>query len=286
MKRVIPLSMLAFALAACQDDGPTSAPTDALRFAATKDCNDPKWQDHPTCTGGGQDGAYEATDLGTLPGKKNSSRARDLTEPGSAGDPLLVVGMSETADGDTAATVWAVSSDGVVEHLDALPLPSGFSDASAYGISNGGTVITGYADTYVSGELVRLAARWDGAGGWQMTPLPPLDGYRGGIALDANDQGQAVGWSTAGNNTITVRVATLWVDGTATPLASPLGGVSRARAINNEGYIVGEGWDQPATYGHAILWRPNDAPCDLHLDHPQGTETSLARSIPSSGMCA
>jgi uncharacterized membrane protein len=281
MIRVIPLSMLAFALAACQDDGPTSASTDAARFAATKDCNDPKWQGHPTCGGGGEDEAYEATDLGTLPGKRNSSRARDLTEPGSAGDPLLVVGMSETADRGIAATMWTVSSDGVVEHMDVLPLPSDFSDASAYAISDRGTVIAGYADTYASGEIVRLAARWDGGGAWQMTPLQPLEGYRGGIALGVNDQGQAVGWSTAGNNTITVRVATLWGDGTATPLASPLGGVSRARAINNQGYIVGEGWNQPATHGHAILWLPlpGDAPCDLHLDDPQGTETSLARGI-------
>jgi uncharacterized membrane protein len=270
---------LVFAFASCQDR-PATAPVDGPQFAATKDCDDPKWQNHPACTGGnGDEGSYDVTDLGALPGRKNSSRARDLNETASTGDPLLIAGMSETEGGDTAAVVWTVTAAGV--GLNVLPLSDGFSDASAYGINDQGTSISGYADTYVSGELVRLAARWNWNGSWQMTPLDPLPGYLMGISLDVNDQGQAVGWSTAGNSaTRPVRVATLWaLDGTATALPSPLGGVSRARHINNQGYIVGESWTQADAYSHAILWTSTHTPCDLHLGDPQGTEPSRANGV-------
>jgi probable HAF family extracellular repeat protein len=268
MKHAILLFGLAVAVASCRDH-PIAAPADGPQFAATKDCDDPKWQDRPACTGGnGDEGPYDVTDLGALPGRKISP-----------GDPLLIAGMSETAGGDTTAVVWTVSAAGV--RLDVLPLADGFSDASAYGIDDHGTYVSGYADTHVSGDLVRLAARWDWNGSWQMTPLDPLTGYLMGISLAVNEQGHAVGWSTAGDSdTRPQRVATLWpLDGTASALASPLGGVSRARGINNQGYIVGESWTQADAYSHAILWLTDGTPCDLHLGDPQTTEPSRANGI-------
>jgi hypothetical protein len=56
---MIPILMLAFGLAACHDEGPTR-PTDGPLLAKVKDCDDPKWQDHPSCTGGGGDGGATA----------------------------------------------------------------------------------------------------------------------------------------------------------------------------------------------------------------------------------
>jgi hypothetical protein len=52
MKRSIPFLLLAFATAACQDQGPRGPADDPL-FAKDKNCDDPKWENHPSCTGGG-----------------------------------------------------------------------------------------------------------------------------------------------------------------------------------------------------------------------------------------
>jgi len=50
MKRVIPFLLLVFVAVACDSDGPT-VPIDGPQFAV--DCENPKFADHPQCTGGG-----------------------------------------------------------------------------------------------------------------------------------------------------------------------------------------------------------------------------------------
>jgi len=51
MKRIIPFLLLALVAVACERDGPT-VPVDGPQFAKQKDCDDPAWQDHPSCTDG------------------------------------------------------------------------------------------------------------------------------------------------------------------------------------------------------------------------------------------
>lgn len=47
---------------ACQDDGPVAPDDLSPQFGKTKDCDDPKWENHPDCTGGGDpDGDPTAT---------------------------------------------------------------------------------------------------------------------------------------------------------------------------------------------------------------------------------
>jgi hypothetical protein len=88
MKRIIPFLVLAFALAGCQDEVPTQ-PGDSPLFGKAKDCDDPKWQDHPSCTGGGGGGGNGGTAKVTLCAKGSVvDYINSGTDEVLAGDPV------------------------------------------------------------------------------------------------------------------------------------------------------------------------------------------------------
>jgi hypothetical protein len=231
-----------------------------------------------TGSGGSDQPEYCATDLGTLGGKRGFSRARGLSGALGGGAYVIAGESAESVRDAPRAVRWRVEGSEVAgPHL--LPVAGVYSASSAYSASGNGAFIAGWAD--MGSEERRWPALWEvSEAGELFIVLQPFgDASNGALALDVNDVGEAVGWSTTGWG---LRVATVWtVSGDPTPLLSPLGsqtlpltpelsGDSRARAINHEGYVVGEGWKPQAALpsepvSHAILWRwrSNESPCDL-----------------------
>jgi uncharacterized membrane protein len=256
MKRIIPLLMLTFAFAACQDEGPTQ-PGDSPLFGKAKDCDDPKWQDHPSCDGGNGDGdgAYTAIPLGEA---RVASKARDLTSDGA-----LIVGWSEDAGGDPVAAVWTYDETGMGGPFQ---LHSTSTISAAIGINDAGNIIVGGGGTGVwRGHWEGVVpVMWkpsdDGWGDYELDPNDPAD--PGGWAVDVNASGVIAGHSG--------RTATLWnPDGTVymTLPSYETGGHSEALAINSDGYVVGRGYPVSMFFAewHAMLWRPDSSYCDLHV---------------------
>jgi hypothetical protein len=209
---------------------------------------------------------YTVTELGMLQGTFTASVAMDLAEP--TGGTLLVVGMSKDISGNFGsgpATLWTVTLNGSggVSGVDiaGLPVPAGFDEGVANAITDAGDIIVGIAGI---GMETNIPVMWSGAG-WALTELTPLPDQQGGSAYDISNDGTMIaGWSE--------RVPTLWeVSDPTSPieLPSPLGGSSRAYAVNNEGYAVGQSATPNGNYDpwHAILWRPPYTAgrvCDLH----------------------
>jgi uncharacterized membrane protein len=194
-----------------------------------------------------------------------------LGEP--AAGTVLAVGScaltSRVQDYQTP-TVWTVTLDasGAVtgsEVVD-LPVPTGFSYGEARAINDAGDVIAGGGQGLDLPDAERgPPVVWSGTP-WSLTELAPLPGQEGGVARDVNDEGLIVG--TSGGN-----FATVWRltdPANPTELPAPLGGDSRALAVNNQGHVVGDCTtpDVNADPWHAILWRPpytDDDACDLHV---------------------
>lgn len=262
MKRMIPFLMLAFGLAACQDEGPT-VPTDGPELAkGGNKCETPPCGKDGGGNGGGE---YTATSLGKW---KIASKARDLSWP-QAGEALLVVGESEDASGNLVATAWSEGTEGWEEVQ--LPLDGGFSESSAYGTNDLGNVIVGtFGDPWVDSK----PAKWSRSDTeWTSDVLDPVSGYRVGEAFDVNDAGTVAGTSIGpDDSSLPFTVATVWgADLDWTPLPSVFeGGTGRAFAISSAGYVAGgsrtENPNSPPW--HATLWRPpygDTDVCDLHL---------------------
>jgi hypothetical protein len=260
MKRIIPLLILAFVIAACQEDGPT-VPTDGPQFAKPT-CP----SDHPSCKdgGGGGGGEYIPTTLGET---KVTSKARDLTEPLGDGS-ILIAGVSQMANGDPVAAVWTVSGTDVVASSE-LPLGDGFAVSAAIGINDDGSVIVGVGGSGVDvlGHITdEIPVMWTRSGdGWATELLP---GYEvAGWARDVN-AGTIVGttWHSGDSK------ATLWDATTGAVVAELLSwdpspyAHSDGKAINSQGYVVGFGTTAypNGPPWHAMLWRPDGSYCDLH----------------------
>lgn len=269
MKRFILFPLLILVAAVCQDIAPT-APIHGPEFAkgggGKPDCAvDPA---HPKCKDGGDDEiAYTATDLGTVGGRKSTSAATDISDA-DLGGTRRVSGSSATGRdlNENALPVWwEVLAGGNVDGPHTLPLGS-FSEGVARGISDDGLIIVGYAGN--------MPARWNENGDdtWAMTELVPVDGYEYGLAFDANNDGIAVGWSTDESQT-PVRVATQW-DGSGLPasLPNPIAseGVSKAKAVNSDGYVAGEVWDAAGVSAQAIVWLPMGGSCLLGSGRAHG----------------
>jgi uncharacterized membrane protein len=269
MRRAVLIPLLAFFAVSCQDrssTAPIPGPDFAKGGSGKPDCTvDPS---HPKCKDGG-DGevAYTATDLGTLGGKRARSAGLDISDPLDGGTRVISGTSSDNANLDVAVR-WEVNESGDVDGPTPLDMGA-YSHGVGRGISDDGRIIVGYAGN--------MPVRWDGDVGWTMTTLPPYDGYVYGVVFDANNDGTGVGWSTDGSKT-PVRVATLW-DGSAAPVSLPNpvapDGVSRAKAITSDGYVVGGVWDAAEVSSQAILWLPGGGWCLLGPGNAHGlTEVS------------
>jgi probable HAF family extracellular repeat protein len=263
MKRIIPFLLLAFVVAACQEDAPTVPTVGGPQFAKP-DCEvDPT---HPSCKdgGGGGDVNYTATDLETRRGKVGPTWAFDVSDD-LGNQTVTVAGGTRVGNQYLQAMTWTVTGTDVVNGPVILPLENpDYQDVFAFGISDNGSYIVGRArestDTAYADWVQVSAVRWDGGSG---VVLPAVDVYDRAIALDVNNSGKTVGYSMGDTKEPPV-VATLWNEsGYPSALGSPpgLGGGSVARGINNDGHVVGASWD--GEQWHAMLWPSTGAPCDL-----------------------
>ncbi|KPK78985.1 MAG: hypothetical protein AMS25_14160 [Gemmatimonas sp. SM23_52] len=272
MKRIIPFLLLAFVVAACQEDAPT-VPTVGDPQFAKPDCEvDPS---HPSCKddgggGGGGDANYIATDLETRRGNVPPTWAFDVSDDLGNGT-VTVAGGTRVGNQYLQAMTWTVTGTDVVDGPVTLPLVDlAYQDVFAFGISDNGSYIVGRAressDTAYADWVRVSAVRWHGGPG---AALLPVDEYDTAIALDVNNSGKTVGYSM--RDTEPPVVATLWNEsGVASPLASPgLEGGSVARGINNQGHVVGASWDGDLEQWHAILWPSTGGYCDLGVGYAQ-----------------
>jgi probable HAF family extracellular repeat protein len=131
--------------------------------------------------------------------------------------------------------------------LSDLGLPSGRTASWAFGLNERGDVVGGTHDS--SGH--QQAALWSN-GRW--TPLPNLAGGTLSEAHAVNARGQAVGYSSVGNDF--TRHAVLWDTSRAPVDLGTLPGDtnSEARGINARGDIVGESYTTEGQH-HAVVWR-------------------------------
>ena len=261
MKRIIPFLLLAFVVAACQEDAPT-VPTVGDPQFAKPDCE--AAPTHPSCKddgGGGGDENYIATDLETRRGKVGPTWAFDVSDD-LGNQTVTVAGGTRVGNQYLQAMTWTVTGTDIVDGPNLLPLDATYQDVFAFGISDNGSYIVGRAressDTAYADWVQVSAVRWDGGSG---VVLLAVDEYESAIALDVNNSGETVGYSM--RDTEPPVVATLWNEsGAASPLASPgLEGGSVARGINNQGHVVGASWD--GNQWHAILWPSTGGYCDL-----------------------
>jgi len=146
----------------------------------------------------------------------------------------LVVGTGPVTGGGTHAMTW---QDG---HTTDLGAPAGYS-SQAIAVSGSGQIL---------GELDRLDhqgvtfARWTN-GHW--APLP----NSGGRAVDINDRGDVVGWSTTPAG---ITHAVLWQGSHLVDL-DPQGSVnSQAVDIDDAGQIVGVTFAPASDEGHILIW--------------------------------
>jgi len=97
----------------------------------------------------------------------------------------------------------------------------------------------------------------EGASLWQKGRLTDLGtlGGKDATALDINERGQIVGYSSIPTSTAsTLRHAFVWQNGRMTDLGTLTGGTnSRALAINDRGQVVGFAVNRTRQI-HAVLW--------------------------------
>ncbi len=183
------------------------------------------------------------TNLGTLDGGTYSF-ALDIN------DSAQVVGYGNTATEHGHAFVW---EGGLMTDLEGL--------MSAHAINNLGQVV-GWSKT--PGDETH-SFLWDAG---DATDLGALPGRPESWPWDVNDRGQVVGFSWPPQGSDSTRLAFLWQDGVMTDLndliSSQTGWIlQEARAINNQGLIVGSGRIGDET--HAFLLTPIPEPSALLL---------------------
>jgi probable HAF family extracellular repeat protein len=196
------------------------------------------------------------TDLGAAGG--GYSVAYDINEAGQ------VVGQQSTATGWSAIN-WF---HGAATYLQNQP--GGVSTAN--GINNAGQIV-GESEPDVNSRA--YASVWNHG---QLSTMGTLGGSGLGIALKINDAGEIVGYSA---NARGEERPTLWKNGSPVDLGTLGGSSGVARAINNQGQIVGTS-DAPYGAGlttHATLWQRGTM-TDLGT---LGGSYSAASAINSSG---
>jgi probable HAF family extracellular repeat protein len=186
----------------------------------------------------------------TLPGGTNLSRARAVS-----GDGLVVVGMSNSANGDEAMR-WVVAAPGAGGLGD---LPGGPFSSDAFACSVDGSIVFG-AGTDASGN--NEAYRWTAAGGMVSLGFLPTGGYVS-RAFGCNDDGtQACGENlfqpTGVPPPLPITQAFRWTQSGGMQglgfLPGSTSSYSTARAMSNNGSVV-VGWAEGADLAnHPFVW--------------------------------
>jgi len=247
---------------ACHDEGPT-VPSGDLQLDVVKDCDDPKWQDHPACTGGGEEESYTAIELDA-----GCKACRGVARDASSDDgPLYVVGWNGgRLDSPKHAALWmgTVAEIGETD-IVRLDQPSDFGEGFAFGVNDHPPYrIVGMARRFK--QDVAVVWEGDGEGGWLQGRELASGGFFTGHANDVNDDGVIVGRLGIDADTLAV----MWSSPVAEPLllSTPEGLCSHAWGLNNQSYIAGSVWESSVEGSRrAVLWRPDGMRCDLH---PEG----------------
>ncbi len=154
---------------------------------------------------------------------------------------------------------------------DAIPMPSidGFAEGVATAVANDGTAV-GYAYDAARFEPLSLPVVWPG--GLAAKRLAPLAHAEQTQAVGINSSGQIIGNGRipAVNHGMSRAIAMVWCSSDATPrrlpslmdTADPIlnSGVTEARAITDDGYIVGAVGESDGL--HPAYWRI-DGHCDI-----------------------
>ena len=227
---------------------------------------------------------YRLTDLG-LPAGSDYSYAQAINANGR----IIGAGITEPLNGSIMQT--AVRFDGSPA---SVLLPAGATRANARDINSAGTIAVA-AQFGTVGEAAFTVAL-DGT----VSTLAPLAGNASGGARGINDAGTVVGYSLLSGTTQDAffstsavagrfgkQTATVWVNGIAQELPSPIGGSeanSVAIAVNANGVIAGNyGYTGPITSQrspHATRWVNGIVSA---LTDPSETFFSVARGIDGAG---
>jgi hypothetical protein len=236
---------------------------------------------------------YVQIDLGTLGRKRGISRAGNVSEPFSGGLMLITGRSQEDGKSREMPVMWEVTvteSDTTVVGPMLMPLPPP-NDFSGRGqkMSDDAQFISGTAN---ENESHSNPVRWryqPGSGVTETVIFEPFEhdtdpdvAFASARGHSVNIHGDVAGYSKTWQTVIwdidgdgepefeATTIATSW-DGTtgdATPLLSPLRGRSIAWDINNQGYVIGRGYEPSQSHNeeldsHAVLWFPDGTPCDL-----------------------
>jgi hypothetical protein len=204
---------------------------------------------------------YTAIDLGPLGGPDATSYTKGVSDDLGGGTVRIVGFDGVWGRSNHHAITWEATGTEVVGPTQ-LPLPKGRKYSLAAGVSDNGRFVVGWV--YQPG--LAWPARWvDGA--FDRYLPHGIENPGTGIAKGVNNSGEAVGSSKS--SAAGIESAIYWdAAGNPTPLSSPLGGHSKAYAINNQGHIAGTGWQGPAEElpRQAFLWRRDAPPCHLDPD--------------------
>ncbi len=173
-----------------------------------------------------QDGVL--TTIGPL--EVGAPTARDLN---NSGQIVGYAGNTSHINPTARAFIW---DDLGITMLDAIP---GALTSLAQAINENGQVV-GYG-LFEIPELTVHSFIWSDG---HMTDLGTLPGFLRSFALDINDRGTVVGYNSYFDGNINIQHAVIWQNGVMTDLNELIPSgldliVKRARAINNNGQIVG-----------------------------------------------
>jgi probable HAF family extracellular repeat protein len=189
------------------------------------------------------DGSIPLQDLGTLP-TGSSSEATDIN------DARHVVGKANIWDCETQTycqRVWRAFRYSPGLGMQDLHSPNIGYESTAEGINSAGTIVGVVKNAKFDGIIwPHMVFRWTPTGGMQLLGTEGTPESRG---FDVNDAGTIVGkWSFEAAGWSGGKLATLGHPGSSSNLAS------RALAINNNGWIVGDGFTGVQGEAHAFLW--------------------------------
>jgi len=135
-----------------------------------------------------------------------------------------------------------------------LPSQSGYSSAP-YALNDHDVIVGALYDDHAQPH----AARWASP-----TEIPQmfggLPGETGSTAVDVNDHGEVIGRSTIGGTTHA------WIDIPdygVLEITAPGYANIEPNAINEDGYVVGQMWNEDRGESHAFVWYGDDDPVDL-----------------------
>jgi probable HAF family extracellular repeat protein len=203
--------------------------------------------------GGTHTAAYGINDSGKIVGHSllgdgysghaflwDSGKMTDL----GMGEALSINNKSQITgyNGNTHAVLW--QNDMSIIDLGTLGGKASWGKA----INETGQIV---GESYITGDSAIHAFLWQDE---TMEDIGILPGYIHSVALGINDIGQVVGKSEISIAGQLYSEAFLWQDGKMTDL-----GMGTALAINNNGWIVGQIYEQ------AVLWKPIPEPATLLL---------------------